>query len=169
MHLQPRLVAVSKTKPVAAVQEAYDAGQRAFGENYVQELLDKAPLLPADISWHFIGHLQSNKVKALLEGVPNLAMVETVDSAKVGSWYVASALRSQAASAVPMLQQHQQMGQLPRGLWSDWQLDAPTMKRSCNQIDCLQANATEHMVAELLCYSVTHSIVVVVLVSCHYS
>eukprot|EP00879_Flechtneria_rotunda_P004627 GHRR01004884.1.p1 GENE.GHRR01004884.1~~GHRR01004884.1.p1 ORF type:complete len:214 (+),score=52.73 GHRR01004884.1:317-958(+) len=83
MHLQPRLVAVSKTKPVAAVQEAYDAGQRAFGENYVQELLDKAPLLPADISWHFIGHLQSNKVKALLEGVPNLAMVETVDSAKL--------------------------------------------------------------------------------------
>jgi uncharacterized pyridoxal phosphate-containing UPF0001 family protein len=48
-----------------------------------QELCDKAPLLPLDIQWHFIGHLQSNKVKALLEGVPNLAMVETVDSAKV--------------------------------------------------------------------------------------
>eukprot|EP00775_Hariotina_reticulata_P006934 gene6934-7152_t len=54
-----------------------------FGENYVQELLDKAPLLPADIQWHFIGHLQSNKVKALLEGVANLSMVETVDSSKL--------------------------------------------------------------------------------------
>lgn len=49
----------------------------------LQELLEKAPLLPADIRWHFIGHLQSNKVKPLLEGVPNLAMVETVDSTKV--------------------------------------------------------------------------------------
>jgi uncharacterized pyridoxal phosphate-containing UPF0001 family protein len=76
-------VAVSKTKPPEAVLEAYAAGQRAFGENYVQELLDKAPKLPADIAWHFIGHLQSNKVKALVEGVPNLSMVETVDSAKV--------------------------------------------------------------------------------------
>lgn len=54
----PRLVAVSKTKPVAAVQEAYDAGQRVFGENYVQELVEKAPQLPQDIAWHFIGHLQ---------------------------------------------------------------------------------------------------------------
>lgn len=49
-----------------------------------QELVDKAPLCPADVQWHFIGHLQSNKVKALLEAVPNLSMVETVDSAKVG-------------------------------------------------------------------------------------
>lgn len=80
---QARLVAVSKTKPVEAVQEAYDAGHRTFGENYVQELLDKAPQLPKDIKWHFIGHLQSNKVKALVEGVPNLSMVETVDSAKL--------------------------------------------------------------------------------------
>ncbi|KAI8474550.1 MAG: hypothetical protein J3K34DRAFT_366172 [Monoraphidium minutum] len=79
----PRLVAVSKTKPAEAVKEAYDAGHRTFGENYVQELLDKAPQLPSDIQWHFIGHLQSNKVKSLVEGVPNLAMVETVDSAKL--------------------------------------------------------------------------------------
>ncbi|KIZ03348.1 hypothetical protein MNEG_4609 [Monoraphidium neglectum] len=79
----PRLVAVSKTKPAEAVREAYDAGHRTFGENYVQELLDKAPLLPSDIQWHFIGHLQSNKVKALVEGVPNLSMIETVDSAKL--------------------------------------------------------------------------------------
>ncbi|KAG2444301.1 hypothetical protein HXX76_001058 [Chlamydomonas incerta] len=78
-----RLVAVSKTKPVEALQEAYDAGQRVFGENYVQEMLDKAPALPGDVQWHFIGHLQSNKVKAVIEGVPSLAMVETVDSAKL--------------------------------------------------------------------------------------
>ncbi|GFR46991.1 hypothetical protein Agub_g8645 [Astrephomene gubernaculifera] len=78
-----RLVAVSKTKPVEAVQEAYDAGQRVFGENYVQEMLDKAPQLPTDVQWHFIGHLQSNKVKSIVESVPNLSMVETVDSVKL--------------------------------------------------------------------------------------
>ena len=66
--MQPRLVAVSKTKPVEALREAYDMGQRIFGENYVQEAVDKAPELPADIQWHFIGHLQSNKVKQLLGG-----------------------------------------------------------------------------------------------------
>jgi uncharacterized pyridoxal phosphate-containing UPF0001 family protein len=54
----PRLVAVSKTKPAEAVGEAYDAGQRVFGENYVQEVVDKAPQLPQDCAWHFIGHLQ---------------------------------------------------------------------------------------------------------------
>jgi PLP dependent protein len=82
---QVRLVAVSKTKPPELLREAYDAGQRVFGENYVQELLEKAPLLPSDIQWHFIGHLQSNKSKALIEGVPNLVMVETVDSEKLAS------------------------------------------------------------------------------------
>ena len=80
-----RLVAVSKTKPASAVQEAYDAGHRDFGENYVQELLDKAPVLPSDIRWHFIGHLQSNKAKALVEGVPSLTMVETIDSEKLAN------------------------------------------------------------------------------------
>ena len=59
-------MAVSKTKPVELLREAYDAGQRVFGENYVQEMLEKAPELPDDIQWHFIGHLQSNKVKGLL-------------------------------------------------------------------------------------------------------
>jgi pyridoxal phosphate enzyme (YggS family) len=82
---RPRLVAVSKTKPAATVAEAYAAGQRDFGENYVQELLDKAPALPADVRWHFIGHLQSNKARVLVEGVPGLAMVETVDSEKLAS------------------------------------------------------------------------------------
>ena len=80
-----RLVAVSKTKPASALQEAYDAGQRDFGENYVQEILDKAPVLPSDIRWHFIGHLQSNKAKALVEGVPSLTMVETIDTEKLAN------------------------------------------------------------------------------------
>jgi len=76
------LVAVSKTKPVELLRQAYDAGQRDFGENYVQEVIDKAPQLPIDIRWHFIGHLQSNKVKDLLK-VPNLYAVHTVDSQKL--------------------------------------------------------------------------------------
>ena len=57
------LVAVSKLKPAEEIMEAYHAGQRDFGENYVQELVDKYEALPKDIRWHFIGHLQSNKVK----------------------------------------------------------------------------------------------------------
>ncbi|KAF7121130.1 hypothetical protein RHSIM_Rhsim13G0151100 [Rhododendron simsii] len=61
-----RVVAVSKTKPVSLVRQVYDAGHRCFGENYVQEILEKAPQLPEDIEWHFIGNLQSNKVKPLL-------------------------------------------------------------------------------------------------------
>lgn len=78
-----RVVAVSKTKPVSLIQQIYDAGHRCFGENYVQEIIDKAPQLPDDILWHFIGHLQSNKVKPLLNAVPNLAMVEGVDNDKI--------------------------------------------------------------------------------------
>ncbi|KAG0558544.1 hypothetical protein M758_10G033600 [Ceratodon purpureus] len=85
-QLQVRVVAVSKTKPVAMVQEVYDAGHRHFGENYVQEIIDKAPQMPEDVKWHFIGHLQSNKAKALVSGVPNLYMVEGVDSQKVANF-----------------------------------------------------------------------------------
>lgn len=84
-EVSPRLVAVSKTKPVSDLREAYDAGQRCFGENYVQEIVDKSPELPSDVQWHFIGHLQSNKVKTLLEGVPSLACIETVDSQKLAN------------------------------------------------------------------------------------
>ncbi|KAJ2615057.1 hypothetical protein H4S08_001414 [Coemansia sp. RSA 1365] len=76
-----RLVAVSKYKPASAILAAYDAGQRHFGENYVQELCDKAAMLPSDIEWHFIGRLQSNKCKALA-AIPNLWAVETVESAE---------------------------------------------------------------------------------------
>ena len=56
------LVAVSKTKPVEDIQEAYDAGQRVFGENHALEMRDKHEVLPKDIEWHFIGHLQTNKI-----------------------------------------------------------------------------------------------------------
>ena len=71
------LVAVSKTKPNELLQEAYDAGQRDFGENYVQELVDKENALPKDIRWHFIGHLQSNKVKYI---APFVYLIHGVDS-----------------------------------------------------------------------------------------
>ncbi|CBI26671.3 hypothetical protein AAG906_011811 [Vitis piasezkii] len=82
---QVRVVAVSKTKPVSLIRQVYDAGHRCFGENYVQEINEKAPQLPEDIEWHFIGHLQSNKVKPLLAAVPNLAMVEGVDNEKIAN------------------------------------------------------------------------------------
>lgn len=74
------LVAVSKTKTVAEVMEAYQAGQRVFGENMVQELVEKHEQLPADIAWHLIGHLQSNKVKYV---APFIAMIQSVDSLKL--------------------------------------------------------------------------------------
>ncbi|XP_060965594.1 uncharacterized protein LOC133034515 [Cannabis sativa] len=77
-----RVVAVSKTKPLSLIRQVYDSGHRCFGENYVQEILEKAPQLPDDIEWHFIGHLQSNKVKSLLTGVPNISMLEGVHSEK---------------------------------------------------------------------------------------
>lgn len=78
------LVAVSKTKPADLLQAAYDANQRHFGENYVQELAQKSEVLPSDIKWHFIGALQSNKAKTLV-GVKNLFVVESVDREKTAS------------------------------------------------------------------------------------
>jgi PLP dependent protein len=75
-----RLVAVSKTKPVSDILQAYNSGQRLFGENRVQELLNKKDLLPADIEWHLIGHLQSNKVKFI---APFISMIQSVDSYKL--------------------------------------------------------------------------------------
>lgn len=79
------LVAASKTKSPACLQLLYDTGHRVFGENYVRELVEKAAVLPSDICWHFIGHLQSNKVRELLLEAPTLAVVETVDSKKLAS------------------------------------------------------------------------------------
>eukprot|EP01038_Epipyxis_sp_PR26KG_P004155 gene4155-5919_t len=80
-----RLVAVSKTKSATDIKLLYEAGHRNFGENYFQELLDKAAVLPSDICWHFIGHLQSAKANKLIREVPNLAIVETVDSIKLAN------------------------------------------------------------------------------------
>ena len=74
------LVAVSKTKPNEDIQALYDLGQRDFGENYVQELIDKQAALPKDIRWHFIGHLQSNKVKYI---APFVHLIHGVDSLKL--------------------------------------------------------------------------------------
>lgn len=74
------LVAVSKFHPVEALQEAYDAGQRIFGESRVQELEQKRPLMPADTRWHFIGHLQANKVKYI---APYVELIHAVDSLKL--------------------------------------------------------------------------------------
>ena len=74
------LVAVSKTKPVEDILELYHLGQRDFGENYVQELVDKYEQLPKDIRWHFIGHLQSNKVKLI---APFITLIHSVDTQKL--------------------------------------------------------------------------------------
>jgi len=74
------LVAVSKTKPVEDIQALYDLGHRDFGENYVQELMEKQSRLPADIRWHFIGHLQSNKVRSI---APFVHLIHGVDSYKL--------------------------------------------------------------------------------------
>ena len=72
-----KLVAVSKFHPVSRLMEAYDAGQRVFGENRPQELAQKVPQMPADVEWHFIGHLQTNKLKLVL---PYVSLVQSVDS-----------------------------------------------------------------------------------------
>jgi len=74
------LVAVSKTKSVEEIKELYDLGQKDFGENYVQELAEKQSQLPKDIRWHFIGHLQSNKVKQI---TPFIHLIQSVDSLKL--------------------------------------------------------------------------------------
>ncbi|MCI3936145.1 YggS family pyridoxal phosphate-dependent enzyme [Chryseobacterium aahli] len=74
------LVAVSKTHPVSAIQEVYDLGQKVFGENKVQELVEKYPQLPQDIQWHLIGHLQTNKVKYIAEFIDT---IQSIDSEKL--------------------------------------------------------------------------------------
>ena len=75
-----KLIAVSKTKPLELLQEAYDQGVRAFGENKVQEMMDKYQVLPKDIEWHMIGHLQRNKVKYI---VPFVSLIHSVDSQRL--------------------------------------------------------------------------------------
>ena len=87
-----QLIAVSKTKPNATILELYEHGQRTFGENYVQELVEKHAALPADIQWHFIGHLQSNKVKYV---APFVAMIQSVDSFRLLQEIDRQAIRNQ--------------------------------------------------------------------------
>lgn len=96
------LVAVSKFHPVAALQEAYDAGQRIFGESRAQELLQKVPMLPADVQWHFIGHLQTNKVRAI---VPHVSLIHSIDSEKLLRMVDAEAARIGRTAEV-LLQLH---------------------------------------------------------------
>jgi pyridoxal phosphate enzyme (YggS family) len=82
-HVQPKgvqLVAVSKVRSAEEIMELYKAGHRDFGENYVQEIAEKEPLLPNDIRWHFIGHLQTNKIKQI---APFVHLIHSVDSAKL--------------------------------------------------------------------------------------
>src|SRR6476619_1743437 len=74
------LLAVSKTKPAEDIMQAYNAGQRLFGENHVQEMVEKYEQLPKDIEWHQIGHLQTNKVKYI---APFISMIQSVDSLKL--------------------------------------------------------------------------------------
>ena len=101
----PRLVAVGKTKPVGLLQEAYAAGQRVFGENYAQELIEKAPQMPDDVRWHFIGHLQSNKARGLVAGVPNLTCVETLDSKKLANKLDTACAESQRTEPLSVMLQ----------------------------------------------------------------
>lgn len=84
------LIAVSKTKPVSMLQEAYDAGVRDFGENKVQELMDKIPQMPEDIRWHMIGHLQRNKVKYIVDKV---WLIHSVDSFRLAEEISTQALK----------------------------------------------------------------------------
>lgn len=86
-----KIVAVSKTRPVSDIMIAYNSGQRAFGENRVQELLSKKDLLPSDIEWHLIGHLQTNKVKSVISFI---SMIQSVDSSRLFS-----AINSEAMKA----------------------------------------------------------------------
>ena len=106
------LVAVSKTKPVTDIQQLYDLGQRDFGENYVQEIIEKQAVLPPDIHWHFIGHLQSNKVKYL---VPIVYMIHGVDILKLLKEIDRQALKNNRTISV-LLQVHIAMEETKFGL-----------------------------------------------------
>lgn len=91
------LIAVSKTKPIEMLQEAYDAGIRCFGENKVQEIMDKYEVLPKDIKWHMIGHLQRNKVKYIVDKVD---LIHSVDSLKLAQEINKEALKKQVIVSI---------------------------------------------------------------------
>jgi pyridoxal phosphate enzyme (YggS family) len=113
------LVAVSKFHPIEALQEAYDAGQRIFGESRVQELVAKIPQMPDDVRWHFIGHLQTNKVKQI---IGKTALIESVDSLRLLNEIDA---RSQQAGVVTrvLLQLHVAAEETKTGFTIDEMLD----------------------------------------------
>jgi pyridoxal phosphate enzyme (YggS family) len=94
------IIAVSKRKPVDDIMQAYQAGQRIFGENRVQELMEKQPLLPEDIKWHMVGHLQTNKVKYIAGFVD---MIQSVDSLKLAHAIDTEALKN--GRVIPVLLQ----------------------------------------------------------------
>lgn len=119
------LVAVSKFHPSGAVLQAYDAGQRLFGESRPQELRQKALELPSDIRWHFIGHLQTNKLKMVL---PYVEMVESVDSERlleaIRKWAVENGRRVDVLLEVHIASEESKQGfseaELPAVLGKDW-------------------------------------------------
>jgi len=115
-----RLVAVSKFHPVEELAEAYEAGQRLFGENRAQELIAKAPQLPEDIRWHFIGHLQKNKVRAIM---PHVSVIESVDSVKLLSLIEKEAARIDRTVDV-LLQLHVAQEETKSGFSIDEVLEA---------------------------------------------
>ena len=110
-----RLVAVSKFHPAEAVVEAYAAGQRLFGESRVQELLQKIPLCPSDIQWHFIGHLQTNKVRQLMG---KTALIESVDSERLLELIDSESARAGVVTRV-LMQVHVAREETKFGFWPD--------------------------------------------------
>ncbi len=110
-----RLVAVSKFHPAEAVAEAYAAGQRLFGESRVQELLPKIPLCPSDIQWHFIGHLQTNKVRQLMG---KTALIESVDSERLLELIDSESARAGVVTRV-LMQVHVAREETKFGFWPD--------------------------------------------------
>ncbi len=110
-----RLVAVSKFHPAEAVAEAYAAGQRLFGESRVQELLQKIPLCPSDIQWHFIGHLQTNKVRQLMG---KTALIESVDSERLLELIDSESARAGVVTRV-LMQVHVAREETKFSFWPD--------------------------------------------------
>lgn len=109
------LVAVSKFHPVEMIAEAYEAGQRCFGESRVQELVEKVKLLPPDIRWHFIGHLQTNKVRQL---IGKASLIESVDSEKLLNLIDAESRKAGVVTRV-LMQVHVAMEETKFGFYPD--------------------------------------------------
>lgn len=117
-----RLVAVSKFHPVEKLREAYNAGQRLFGENHAQEMVQKQPQLPADVEWHMIGHLQTNKVRMIM---PHVKMIQSVDSIKLLKTIEKEAARIEREVDV-LLQVHVAQEETKSGFSVDELLNAAT-------------------------------------------